>query len=147
MRGRRRRVAACLAGDGAERLLGKAEVDALHLEQPLGLLDQGILRLKQNGLERRLVEIAEGGDHRQAPNEFRDQAVLQAARGFGRHGSDIRRSSCPIRKIAASVGSRPRRPSLKPDHNLIGKFPSATARRATIFALSWPSPALSNPDH
>jgi hypothetical protein len=69
------------------------------------------------------------------------------ARGFGRHGSDIRRSSCRIRKIVAGVGSRPRRPSLKPDHNLIGKFPSAAARRATIFALFWPSPALSNPDH
>jgi hypothetical protein len=31
-----------LRGDGAQRLLGKAEVDALHLEQPMILLDQGV---------------------------------------------------------------------------------------------------------
>ena len=66
-----------LAGDGAQRLLGKAEVDALHLEQPMVLLDQRVLRLDQDALERRLVEVFEGGKHRQAPDELRDQAVLQ----------------------------------------------------------------------
>jgi hypothetical protein len=70
-------MASRLAGDGAQRLLGKAQVDALHLEQPLVMLDQRILRFNQNALERGLVEIFEGGEHWQAPDEFRDQAALQ----------------------------------------------------------------------
>ena len=66
-----------LAGDGAERLFGQREIDRFHLEQPLVLLDQGVLRLDQDVLERGLVEILERGDHRQAADEFRDQAVLE----------------------------------------------------------------------
>jgi hypothetical protein len=51
------------------------EIDTLHLEQSLILLDQGILRLKQDALERRLIEIFERGEHWQAPNEFAIQAI------------------------------------------------------------------------
>ena len=66
-----------LARDGAERLLGQRQVDVLHLEQPLVLLYQGVLRLGEDALERRLVEVLERRDHRQAADEFRDQAVAQ----------------------------------------------------------------------
>src|ERR1700730_17942891 len=66
-----------LAGNGAERLLGEAEVDALHLEKTLVLLDQCILRFEQNALERRFVEVLERRSHRQTTDEFRDQAVFQ----------------------------------------------------------------------
>ena len=39
-----------LAGDGAERFLGQSEIDAFHLEQPLILLDQRVLRLPEDAL-------------------------------------------------------------------------------------------------
>src|SRR5882724_2882302 len=67
----------CPAGDRAERFLGEREVDRLHLEQPLVLLDQRVLRLGQNLLQRRLVKVFERRDHRQAADEFGDQAVFQ----------------------------------------------------------------------
>jgi Transcriptional regulatory protein, C terminal len=66
-----------LPGDGAERLLCKAEVDALHLEQPMVLLDQGVLGLDQDALKRRLVEIFECGKHWQArPGVFKNRDAL-----------------------------------------------------------------------
>src|SRR6478672_238394 len=65
------------AGDRAKRLVGEGELDILHLEQPLVLLHQRVLRIGQNLLQRSLVEIFQGRDHRQAADEFRDQAVLQ----------------------------------------------------------------------
>src|SRR5215468_6797744 len=46
-----------LARDSAECLLGEAEIDALHLEKPLVLFDQGVLWFEQNALECRLVEV------------------------------------------------------------------------------------------
>src|SRR5438105_15349969 len=49
----------------------------LHLKQPSVLFHQRVLWFEQNALESRLVEIFEGGEHLQAPNEFRNQAVLQ----------------------------------------------------------------------
>src|ERR1700681_2883016 len=66
-----------LAGNGAQRLLGKGEVYALHLEQSMVLFDQRVLGLDQDALERRLVEVFERGEHWKAPNELRDQAILQ----------------------------------------------------------------------
>ena len=48
-----------------------------HLEQPLVLLDQRVLRLDQDLLEGRLIEILERRYDRQTTHEFRDQAVLQ----------------------------------------------------------------------
>src|SRR5260370_32717681 len=41
------------------------------------LLDQRVLRLRENPLERKLVKILEGGQHGQPPDEFGDEAVLQ----------------------------------------------------------------------
>src|SRR5205085_6909925 len=66
-----------LARNGAERLLRQRQIDALHLEQPLVLLYQRVLRLGENALQRRLVEVFERGDDRQAADEFGDQAVAQ----------------------------------------------------------------------
>ena len=51
--------------------------DVLHLEQALVLLDQRVLRLGQDLDQRVLVEVLERRDHRQAADEFRDQAELQ----------------------------------------------------------------------
>jgi len=67
----------CLLGDRRERLVGDCEIDALHLEQPLVLLHQRVLRLGQDPLERRLVEVLERGNDRQSPDKFRDQPVFQ----------------------------------------------------------------------
>jgi hypothetical protein len=44
-------------GDSAERLVGKGKIDALHLEQALVLLDERVLRLGEDALERRLVKV------------------------------------------------------------------------------------------
>src|SRR6266567_8446900 len=48
-----------LLGDSPECLVGKGEIDALHLEQPLVLFDQGVLGLGQDAFERSLVEVLE----------------------------------------------------------------------------------------
>ena len=66
-----------LAAIALQRVLGEVEADVLHLEQPLVLLDQRVLRLGQDLDQRRLVEVLERRDHRQAADEFRDQAELQ----------------------------------------------------------------------
>src|SRR6266852_5634378 len=71
-----------LAGDRAKRLVGEGQLDVLHLEQPLILLHQRVLRIGQNLLERSFVEILQRGDHRQAADELRDQAVLQEILGL-----------------------------------------------------------------
>ena len=60
-----------------QRVLGEGELHALHLEQPLVLLDQRVLRLGQDLDQRRLVEVLERRDHRQAADELGDQAELQ----------------------------------------------------------------------
>src|SRR6266568_8505298 len=43
-----------LLGDSPERLIGKGEIDALHLEQPLVLFHQRVLGLGPDALERHL---------------------------------------------------------------------------------------------
>ena len=70
----------CLAG--AQRFLGKRQIDRFHLEQALVLLDQRVLRLDQDFLQRRLIEILKRRDDRQATHEFRDQPILQQVFGF-----------------------------------------------------------------
>ena len=66
-----------LPGDGAECFLRHSEINPLHLEQPLILLDQRVLGLGQDELERGLVEILKRRYDRKAADEFRDQAVLE----------------------------------------------------------------------
>jgi len=51
----------------APRLFGERQVDRLHLEQPLVLFYQRVLRLGEDLLQRGLVEVFQGRDHRQAP--------------------------------------------------------------------------------
>src|SRR5262249_33653875 len=70
-----------LTGDRAKRLFGEREVDGFHLEQPLVLFYQRVLRLGQDLLQRSLVEVLERRDHRQAADELRDQAVLEQILG------------------------------------------------------------------
>ena len=65
-----------------KRLVGEREVDGLHLEHALVLLDQRVLRLGEDALERRLVEIFQRRDHRKPADEFRDQAVFQQILGL-----------------------------------------------------------------
>src|SRR5262249_54450696 len=50
-----------LAGDGAEGLLGEGEINRLHLEQSLVLLDQRVLGLRENELQRRLIKVLKRG--------------------------------------------------------------------------------------
>src|SRR4029077_17480811 len=60
-----------------QSLFRKAEIDALHFEKPLVLLDQGVLRFEQDALERRFVKVFQRRHHRQTADELRDQAVFQ----------------------------------------------------------------------
>jgi hypothetical protein len=55
----------------------KVRLDVFHLEQPLILLDQRVLRLGQDLDQRFLVEVFQRRDHRQTADEFRNQAELQ----------------------------------------------------------------------
>jgi len=48
-----------------------------HLEQPLILLQQRVLRMGQNELQRGLVEIFERGNDWKSADEFRYQAVFE----------------------------------------------------------------------
>src|SRR3546814_3212582 len=64
-------------GDGLEGILGELEAHVLHLEEALVLLHQGVLRLRQDLNEGALVQILQGGHHRQAADELRDEAELQ----------------------------------------------------------------------
>ena len=66
-----------LAGDRVQRLVREGQLDVLHLEQPLVLLDQRVLRLGEDLHQRGFVEILQRRDHRQTADEFGDQAELQ----------------------------------------------------------------------
>ena len=52
-----------LAGDRATRLVGEGQVDVLHLEQPLVLFNQRVLRIGEDLLQRGLVEVFQPGVH------------------------------------------------------------------------------------
>src|SRR5690606_2297246 len=65
------------AGDRRQRILGKCQRDILHLEQTLVLLDERVLRRRQNFNQRLFIEVFERRDNRQTADEFRDQAEFQ----------------------------------------------------------------------
>ena len=67
---------------GMQRLVREGELDALHFEQALVLLDDGVLRLGENLHQRRFVEVLERRHHRQAADEFGDQAEAQQVFGL-----------------------------------------------------------------
>jgi hypothetical protein len=71
-----------LVGNFPKRVLGKVEFDVLHLEQLAVLLDERVLRLDQNALECRLVEVFQRRHHRKAADEFGDQAIFQQVLWF-----------------------------------------------------------------
>src|SRR5580704_49360 len=66
-----------LAGNRGQRLVGQGQIHRLHLEHALVLLDQRVLRLGEDALERRLVEVLQRRDHGKPADEFRDEAVFQ----------------------------------------------------------------------
>jgi len=55
-----------LLGDRTQSLLLEAQLDVLELEHRLVLLHQAVLGLLEDAHQRRLVELLEGRDHRQA---------------------------------------------------------------------------------
>ncbi|MNT44570.1 hypothetical protein D3C72_1811040 [compost metagenome] len=65
-----------LAGDGAQRTRADFQLDAFHRQQLLVLLDQRVLGLDQDLHQRGLVQLGQRGDHRQAADQFGDQAEL-----------------------------------------------------------------------
>ena len=72
-----------LAGHRAQRVLAKVELHAFHVEQLAILLGERVLRLQQDRNQRVLVQLLEGRHHRQAPDEFRNEAVLDQILGLG----------------------------------------------------------------
>src|SRR3546814_3021544 len=57
------------ARDRRKRILGKAQLHALHVEQLLILLDQRFLRLGEDIDERRFVKVFQGREYRQTAHE------------------------------------------------------------------------------
>ena len=87
-----------------QRLVLEGQVDVLHLEQALVLLDQRVLRLLQDPLQRVLVEVLERREHRQAADELGDQAELQQVLGLDLRGRPRR---CGGRPATATVAPKP----------------------------------------
>ncbi len=71
-----------LARHGPQRLVPELELRAFHLEQLAVLLGERVLRLGQDRHQRRLVELIERRHHRQAADEFRNQAELDQILGL-----------------------------------------------------------------
>ena len=69
-------------GDRREGVVGEFQADIVELELPLILLDQCVLRLGQDRDQRRLVELVQRADDRQAADEFGDQAVMDQILGL-----------------------------------------------------------------
>ena len=63
-------------GDRLERVVGEAQLDVLVLEQLLVLTRDRVARLREDLDQRRLVELVQRADDRQAADELGDQAVL-----------------------------------------------------------------------
>ena len=65
-----------------QRRRADLELDAFHREQLLVLLDQRVLRLGEDLHQRVLGQLAERRDHRQAADQFGDQAELDQVFGL-----------------------------------------------------------------
>src|SRR4051812_31132150 len=65
-----------------QRAFGELELDAVHLHQLPVLFGERVARLGEDVHQRRLVELLERRDHRQAPDELRDHAELQEVLGL-----------------------------------------------------------------
>ncbi len=68
--------------------LGELELDRLHLEELLVLLHERVPWLDQDLDQRRLVELTERGDHREASDELGDHAEAQQILGLD-HGEQL----------------------------------------------------------
>src|SRR5947209_5271993 len=66
-----------LFGDDIERLVLEGEFGILHLEEALILLDERVLRLGQDLLQRILVKVFERRDDRQTADEFGDEPEFE----------------------------------------------------------------------
>src|SRR5215468_870244 len=75
-------VAERVLRDLLQRALGELHLDAVHLEELLVLLDEGVLRLGEDVDQRLFVELVERRDHRQAADELGDHAVLEEILGL-----------------------------------------------------------------
>src|SRR5690606_27118174 len=71
-----------LAGDRLQRGRPHLEIDALHREQPLVLLDQRVPGFDQDLDQRVGIELVERGDHRKASDQLGDQPELDQVFGF-----------------------------------------------------------------
>ncbi len=87
-----------LAGHDAERIVVEGQLDIFHLEQPLILLDQRVLRFGQDPLQRILIEILKRGDNRQTA----DESGIRP--NFSRSSGSTWRNTSPTRR---SSGFRP----------------------------------------
>ena len=63
--------------DLLERVSGELQLDAIDLEEPLVLLDKGVLGFGENLDECLAVELGDRREDREAPDELRDHPVLQ----------------------------------------------------------------------
>src|SRR3989440_5278919 len=98
----------------AQRLLAELELGPLHLEQAPVLLGERVLRLGEDRDQGLLIELIEGGHHRQTPDELRDQAVLDQVLGL-----DVVEQIAPVRAVidVAHLGGEADTALLRPVEN------------------------------
>src|SRR6185437_14769694 len=63
------------AGDRIESVIRKTQTHVLIFEQTLILLDDGVLRTRENLNQGRFVQIFESGHDREAPDELGNEAI------------------------------------------------------------------------
>ena len=76
-----------LVGHRLQRRVRELQLHAVHLEQPLVLLDQGVARLGEDLHQRRLVQVRHAGHRGQPADELRDQPELDQV--LGQHLGEV----------------------------------------------------------
>src|SRR5919109_270365 len=119
----------------AQSIFAEFQADVLELEQPLILLDDGVLGTSQDVNQRRLIQLFEHPDHRHAADELRDQAKLdQVLRLHVSHqfGLLLLNRSCHRLGFFLARLETQRLPSGTPPDNLVQPYEGATANKEDV---------------
>ena len=71
-----------LLGHRHQGVVGEVHRDVVHLHELLELLHQGVLGLGEDLHQGVFIQLFQGGDHRQAPHELRDEPEFQQVLGL-----------------------------------------------------------------
>src|SRR5690606_33503620 len=139
-----------LLHERVEGVVVEDEVHAVHREELLVLLDEGVLRLRQDALHRPLRERVERGQDGETPDELRDQAELQEVvrfdvvedlgvvlvdvAGRGRGEADLRGAQAAgddvLQAVERAADDEEHVARVEGDEALLGVLPAALRRDA-----------------